>query len=195
MKRNQMKRKMNNKGFSLVELIVVMAIMAILAVTLAPRLTHYVEKSRKAADREVINSIYTAVQYGLVDEDIKTDAFTTDSDSATAAGIDLAALASDTGLSLNVDTDGTATTSDIYKASGKVWTTNKSGTTGYTYATNKFIQEIYEVVGNFKLKSDDADNDTTIIIKANKDNETISVALNYDGTGTADYTVDSSSVK
>ncbi|MDF2636892.1 MAG: prepilin-type N-terminal cleavage/methylation domain [Pelosinus sp.] len=65
-----MKLKKKNKGFSLVELIVVMAIMAILAVTLAPKLMQYVDKARQAQDRETVNSIYTAVKYGLMDSNL-----------------------------------------------------------------------------------------------------------------------------
>ena len=47
----------DNKGFSLVELIIVIAIMAILAASLAPALIRYINKARKAddiADAEVI---------------------------------------------------------------------------------------------------------------------------------------------
>ena len=36
-----------NKGFSLVELIIVIAIMAILAAAIAPALTRYIDKSRR----------------------------------------------------------------------------------------------------------------------------------------------------
>lgn len=55
-------KRLNNKGFSLVELIVVIAIMAILAVTLAPKLTQYIDKARRAGDQEAITSIYTAAK-------------------------------------------------------------------------------------------------------------------------------------
>ncbi|MCM1143504.1 MAG: prepilin-type N-terminal cleavage/methylation domain-containing protein, partial [Lachnoclostridium sp.] len=39
-----MKKEMNNKGFSLVELIIVIAIMVILVAVLAPQYLRYVEK-------------------------------------------------------------------------------------------------------------------------------------------------------
>jgi type IV pilus assembly protein PilA len=52
----------NNKGFSLVELIVVIAIMAVLVGILAPQFMGYVEKSREATDIQNLDSIRTQVE-------------------------------------------------------------------------------------------------------------------------------------
>ena len=56
---------MNNKGFSLVELIIVIAIMAVLVGVLAPQFLRYVERGRQSKDvenfdlvRETINTYY-----------------------------------------------------------------------------------------------------------------------------------------
>lgn len=54
--------KKNNKGFSLVELIVVVLIMAIIAVALAPQVTKWVNNSRIATDRQTKDSIVSAFQ-------------------------------------------------------------------------------------------------------------------------------------
>ena len=61
-------KKLNNKGFSIVEILIVIAIMAILAGALAPQLMKYVEKSRKAADIQAAQTIALAVNTALVDE-------------------------------------------------------------------------------------------------------------------------------
>lgn len=59
---------MNNKGFSLVELIIVMAILAILAGALAPQLIKYIDSSRKSADVQSAQTIATAVNISLANE-------------------------------------------------------------------------------------------------------------------------------
>lgn len=61
--------KKNNKGFSLVELIIVIAIMAILAGALAPALIKYINKSRRSTDIQNADSLRTAIQTALSDPD------------------------------------------------------------------------------------------------------------------------------
>ena len=60
---------MKNKGFSLVELIIVIAIMAILAAAIAPALIRYIDKSRKADDLTAGGTINSAVSAALANED------------------------------------------------------------------------------------------------------------------------------
>jgi len=61
--------KTSNKGFSLVELIIVIAIMAILAAAIAPALIRYIDKSRKADDVTAAGTINSAVSSALANED------------------------------------------------------------------------------------------------------------------------------
>lgn len=61
--------KKNNKGFSLVELIIVVAIMAVLIGVLAPQYIKYVEKSRATRDDDQADSLLTAVHVIVADED------------------------------------------------------------------------------------------------------------------------------
>ncbi len=60
---------MKNKGFSLVELIIVIAIMAILAAAIAPALIRYIDKSRRSDDVAAAETINTAAQAALANED------------------------------------------------------------------------------------------------------------------------------
>lgn len=56
------KKELNNKGFSLMELIIVIAIMAVLIGVLAPQYLKYVEKSRESADLQAIDTMVSAVE-------------------------------------------------------------------------------------------------------------------------------------
>ena len=60
--------KMNNKGFSLVELIVVIAIMAVLMGILAPALIGNIEKSRETKDLNALDAVYQAVTHAVSSE-------------------------------------------------------------------------------------------------------------------------------
>ena len=70
-------KKKNNKGFSLVELIVVVAIMAVLIGVLVPTLIRNVEKSRLSKDKTALDEIKNAIEVVLADED-NLDATCTD---------------------------------------------------------------------------------------------------------------------
>lgn len=58
----------SNKGFSLVELIVVVLIMAIIAVALAPQVMKWVGHSRTSTDASTYDTLYENIQLALADE-------------------------------------------------------------------------------------------------------------------------------
>lgn len=70
MKKQLQKFKKNKKGFTLVELIIVIAIIVILAAVLAPQYIRYVEKSRVATDKNAMDEIKHNVEIALGDPEI-----------------------------------------------------------------------------------------------------------------------------
>lgn len=60
----------NNKGFSLVELIIVIAIMAILVGVMAPQLIRYIDKTNQSSDVQLLDSVKSAVQTAMLDPDV-----------------------------------------------------------------------------------------------------------------------------
>ena len=92
--------KKNNEGFSLVELIVVIAIMAVLVGVLAPAYLRYVEKSRVSTDNSALAEVASAIKTAVAEEDV------------------YASISSNT--TLTVDKDGAALTSTSSKLLAEV---------------------------------------------------------------------------
>lgn len=61
------KTNLNNKGFSLVELIIVVAIMAVLVGVLAPVYLQYLERTNKSADVSAVADMMNAMETTLID--------------------------------------------------------------------------------------------------------------------------------
>ena len=69
----QRKNNWSNKGFSLVELIVVIAIMAVLVGLMAPTLIKNVEKSRESVDIQTLDSVRQSVVTALSNEKVYSE--------------------------------------------------------------------------------------------------------------------------
>lgn len=70
---NKKQKSLTNKGFSLVELIIVIAIMAVLVGVLAPQYIKYVEKSRVSADAQQVEEFTGAMTVLASDVDVTLD--------------------------------------------------------------------------------------------------------------------------
>ena len=130
------KKKKDNKGFTLVELIIVVAILAILVGLLAPQYTKYVEKSRQSADASNLEELVKAIEVAASDPEVNitaakytitiaSDGTTVTTDNTTSAGDYLTAIKEYTGYDFS-GTDGKNT--DLKLKSAK-WTSTTSSNT------------------------------------------------------------------
>ena len=128
-------KKMNNKGFSLIELIIVIAIMAILVAIIAPNLTKYLGKSKKKTDSKNADEIAQQLQTAITDyetdngelcadsSDVKlkwSASGAADDSGSTAAPADFLTIVNDNITnSTKSKENGSFATATISKASGK----------------------------------------------------------------------------
>ncbi|MBQ6318406.1 MAG: prepilin-type N-terminal cleavage/methylation domain-containing protein [Lachnospiraceae bacterium] len=140
------KKEMNNKGFSLVELIIVIAIMAILVGVLAPQFIKYVDKSRASTDIQNIQQYKTAVEVYVADkEGVATDPTIVVSKSAKTITVSPADVATNSGLAATTTLKSGNWTSDItftYNHSTYTWGTGSVTTDTHTTFTDMDLVKI-----------------------------------------------------
>lgn len=138
-----MNKKINNKGFSLVELIVVIAIMAILVGALAPQFIKYVEKSRQSTDIQNIAEMKSAIEVYVADKEEASGSYSV-TVSTTSATID-GAVASNAGIdsAIKLQSSGWQSSSATYSTGTYQWSVagttvnNKAPSSDYKSVFNK----------------------------------------------------------
>ncbi len=123
MKKYSQKKK-NNKGFSLVELIVVVAIMAVLMAVLVPTLVRNVEKTRVQKDKSAIAEVRQSIITAMAQEKFQDAKASTSGASVSSGKFSIAALfdSSDTtsaSLATEVETTIGATTVSLSSSMNK----------------------------------------------------------------------------
>ena len=132
--------KKDNKGFSLVELIIVIAIMAVLVGVLAPQFIKYVEQSRRSRDIQTAQEIREAVLAAIADGKISGQGSNT-AFSSISASVDTitstpvtAGNPAGVGTGYTVTYNGNTGVCEVYAGTAWILTT-ESGASSYKNAT------------------------------------------------------------
>ena len=134
-------KKMNNKGFSLIELIIVIAIMAILVAIIAPNLTKYLGKSKRKTDAKNADEIAQQLQTAITDYETDNGALI-----ATDGGTVSISWASGSAVSNPSNTTFDAIVNDNITNSTKSKETSADATASISKASGKYT--ITVTVGN-----------------------------------------------
>ena len=130
----------SNKGFSLVELIIVIAIMAILAAAIAPALIRYINKARRADDLTAAGEIVSAANTAMTNEAANDEVMALVG--TTTTGVQIAAI---NNTSVTASTTGGSFAAEMQKTlpNGAPKKYKKDGSSSYVlmYSQDRFYVE------------------------------------------------------
>lgn len=121
-------KKTNNKGFSLIELIIVIAIMAVLVAIIAPNLTKYLGKSKDSTDKKNLDEIESTLKTCITSFEMDH------SDFITSAGTSVTVGWTSTGCSISGTSNDTDAKNIIDEAIDASKTKRKQNTSQYAKA-------------------------------------------------------------
>lgn len=111
--------KKDNKGFSLVELIIVIAIMAILIGVVALQVIPYLEKSRVGKDKQTVDTVYSSFQSAIAATD-GAGAADISFEITSGSSASLTVTCTDAGVQAGVKKDMEATLGNAASMTGKL---------------------------------------------------------------------------
>lgn len=141
-------KKNANKGFSLVELIIVIAIMAVLVGVLAPQFIKYVESSRQSTDIDAVAEYKSAVEAYVADTSATEevgDVTITITTTGVYASVDLSdiGLAAAAASESKFKSSGWTATTAVYDTDTYTWDFKGGSTYKNTKKPNKSFVDIF----------------------------------------------------
>ena len=148
----------NNKGFSLVELIIVVAIMAVLMGILAPQYIRYVEKTRIRADDSIISDMDKAASALLADEKYYTVAANTVTVTMThatgAVSVEgLGSMATTFVNEMHTSLYGSTSTANKFKSKAYSGTATSTATYTWTQSLYTWTKSVYNGITDSKYET------------------------------------------
>lgn len=141
-------KKMNNKGFSLIELIIVIAIMAVLVAIIAPNLTKYLGSSKEKTDKKNLDEVKQQVMNAISDAETADDSTTlvvtgTYKIKGSGSTLQVNVASGNTGFNniLKTTLKTANTTSKVNKSNNAIqFEISGNSSTGYEVTNVKFVQ-------------------------------------------------------
>ena len=143
-------KKINKKGFTLAELLIVVAIIAVLTAIAIPVFTAQLEKSREAVDLSNIRSYYAEIVPAVLtgDLDASTDTITIQGKTVTTTGAKTA------GAYANFTVTVPLSPGDVKQSVADWQTTTDLTIGGASISTTQNMVNATEIVYHFKVQTD-----------------------------------------